>query len=142
MNLDTAARPGGAETMTTPEHSRSRAADAQASPSSSPTPPGAGQAGLSAMLWFRADPANDAPVRAALERVARTLAAEAPARIGRRHEEDKPYRTWMIDAGPIAAEHFDAVLYRMHKLIGSTGLNALMKGEAHLESFAWETLPE
>ena len=97
-----------------------------------------GQDGLSAMLWFRADRSKDAEVRVALAKVAQAIAADAVSRIGHRHDEDKPYRTWMIDAGPIPAEHFDALLYRMHKLLGSTGLSTLMKGEAHLESFAWE----
>jgi hypothetical protein len=94
---------------------------------------------LSAMLWFRADPAEDPAVRAALARLAEAIAPDAAARIGHRHEEDRPYRTWMLDAGPVPAERFDALLYRIHKNIGSTGLADLVQGEPHLESFAWHS---
>jgi hypothetical protein len=96
-------------------------------------------ASLSAMLWFRADLANDRAVRAALARLADAIAPDAAARIGHRHEEDRPYRTWMLDAGPVAADRFDALLYRIHKNIGSTGLADLVQGEPHLESFAWHS---
>lgn len=95
-------------------------------------------ASLSVMLWFRADPARDEAVRSALMRLAEAIAADAPSRVGHRHEEDRPYRTWMIDAGPVPAERFDALLYRMHKAVGSVGIAALMQGEPHLESFAWQ----
>ncbi|MFP5411706.1 MAG: hypothetical protein ACLGHB_01915, partial [Gammaproteobacteria bacterium] len=76
---------------------------------------------------------------AALARLAEAIAPDAAARIGHRHEEDRPYRTWMLDAGPVPAERFDALLYRIHKNIGSTGLADLVQGEPHLESFAWHS---
>jgi len=66
--------------------------------------------GLSAMLWFRADRARDADVRQALAKVAEAVASQAPSRIGHRHDEERPYRTWMIDVGPVAADRFDALL--------------------------------
>jgi len=92
---------------------------------------------VSAMLWFRADPASDEAVRGALARVVDAISPDAAARIGHRHDEDRPYRTWMLDAGPVPAERYDALLYRLHKAIGSAGLPSLMQGEAHVESFAW-----
>lgn len=98
----------------------------------------AGPATLSVMLWFRADPGQDEAVRAALTRLARAIAPDAGSRIGHRHEEDRPYRTWMIDAGPVSAERFDALLYRMHKAVDSVGIAPLMQGDPHLECFAWQ----
>lgn len=95
-------------------------------------------AGLSAMLWFRADPARDADVRQALAKVAEAVAGHAPSRIGHRHDEDRPYRTWMIDVGPVAADRFDALLYRLHKATATAGLPALAQDPPHLESFAWQ----
>jgi len=94
--------------------------------------------GLSAMLWFRADPARDADVRQALVKVAEAVASQAPSRIGHRHDEDRAYRTWMIDVGPVAADRFDALLYRLHKAAATAGLPALAQDPPHLESFAWQ----
>ena len=93
--------------------------------------------GLSAMLWFRADPSRDDEVRAALQRVATLISAQAAARIGHRHEEDRPYRTWMIDAGPIDPARLDSLMWRLQKAFNSAGLPALAKGEPQVESFLW-----
>jgi hypothetical protein len=93
---------------------------------------------MSAMIWFRADPANDAAVSAALRQTAASLAAEAPVRFGHRHEEDRPYRTWMLDAGPVPPERYDALLFRLHRLLAGEAFRALAQGETHLESFAWQ----
>lgn len=95
---------------------------------------------LSAMLWFRADPAHDEAVSAALGQAAASIGAEAPVRFGHRHEEDRPYRTWMIDAGPVPPERYDALLFRLHKLLGSAGFRPLVQGEAHVETFAWRAV--
>jgi hypothetical protein len=93
--------------------------------------------GLSAMLWFRADPSRDTEVALALRRVAEALAPVAPIRIGHRHEEDRPYRTWMIDAGPVAPDRYEAVLWRLHKAVFSAGVRAFSQASPHLESFEW-----
>lgn len=93
--------------------------------------------GLSAMLWFRADPARDTEVALALRQVAEALATVAPIRIGHRHEEDRPYRTWMIDAGPVAPDRYEAVLWRLHKAVFSAGVRAFAQAAPHLESFEW-----
>ena len=92
---------------------------------------------LSAMLWFRADPARDTDVSLALQRVVRALAADAPVRVGHRHEEDRPYRTWMIDAGPVAPERYQAMLWRLHKAVSAVNLRALAQAPPNLESFEW-----
>ena len=93
--------------------------------------------GLSAMLWFRADPARDEEVLAALREVSGTLASVAGARIGHRHDEDRPYRTWMIDAGPVGADRLDSLMWRMQKAFKAAGLPALSRGEPQIERFVW-----
>lgn len=95
---------------------------------------------LSAMMWFRADPAHDEAVSAALSRAAAAIGNEAPVRFGHRHEEDHPYRTWMLDAGPVPPERYDALLFRLHRLLGSDAFRPFLQGEAHVESFAWRTI--
>lgn len=89
------------------------------------------------MLWFRADPARDTEVALALRRVAGALAGVAPTRIGHRHEEDRPYRTWMIDTGPVEPERYEAVLWRLHKAVSAAGVRAFAQALPHLESFEW-----
>ncbi|MFA7664738.1 MAG: hypothetical protein WCY32_01305 [Burkholderiaceae bacterium] len=95
---------------------------------------------LSAMLWFRADPADADAVADLLRPVASALAARMPVRFGCRHAEDRPYRTWMLDAGPVAPEDYDALLYRLHRLVRTPAFKALVQGEAQIESFAWQSI--
>ena len=99
--------------------------------------------GISAMLWFRCSPDDDVVVLEGLRRMAQGCeAAGAEARIGHRHEEDRPYRTWMIDAGPVAADKLDALLWRLQKAFMATGLQALSQGEEHTECFEWRPVPQ
>ena len=93
--------------------------------------------GLSAMLWFRADPTRDDEVLAALRQVAGSIASLASSRIGHRPEEDRPYRTWMIDAGPVDASRLDSLMWRLQKAFNAAGLPALSRGEPQFERFVW-----
>jgi len=93
--------------------------------------------GVSAMLWFRADPTRDDEVLAALRQVARSIAGFASARIGHRSDEDRPYRTWMIDAGPVDASRLDSLMWRLQKAFNAAGLPALSRGEPQFERFVW-----
>ncbi|HRO61330.1 MAG TPA: hypothetical protein PK177_19580, partial [Burkholderiaceae bacterium] len=89
--------------------------------------------GLSAMLWFRADPTRDDEVLVALRQVAGSIASLASSRIGHRPEEDRPYRTWMIDAGPVDASRLDSLMWRLQKAFNAAGLPALSRGEQQFE---------
>jgi hypothetical protein len=92
---------------------------------------------LSAMLWFRADRAQDEVVRTSLLAACELLASFAPARLGHRHEEDRPYRTWMVDAGPVPDDQFDALLARLEDAFTQAGVPALAQGTWQLERFQW-----
>ena len=92
---------------------------------------------LSAMLWFRAGRDDDDAVRDALVRACAAIGSLAAARIGHRHDEDRPYRTWMIDAGPLEADAFGDLVERLQAAFAATGLAALARGEPQLERFEW-----
>jgi hypothetical protein len=92
---------------------------------------------LSAMLWFRADRQHDEEVRQALLAAGNAIAPLAPTRIGHRHEEDRPYRTWMIDAGPVGADQFEALVGRLHESLEATGAGKHAQGPWQLERFKW-----
>jgi hypothetical protein len=93
--------------------------------------------GLYPIHWLRPDPTPETEVELAMRRVTQSLAPVAPIRIGHRHEEDRPYRTWMIDAGPVAPDRYEAVLWRLHKAVFSAGVRAFSQASPHLESFEW-----
>jgi hypothetical protein len=92
---------------------------------------------LSAMLWFRAERQHDEEVRRALLAAREAIAPLAPARIGHRHEEDRPYRTWMIDAGPVEADRFEGLVGRLRASLDTSGADKLAQGAWQLERFEW-----
>lgn len=92
---------------------------------------------MSAMLWFRADRREDAAVRSALLAASRTVAPLTRSRIGHRHQEDRPYRTWMIDAGPVPLAEFDALAAGLREALLAAGIGQLAQGEWQLERFEW-----
>jgi hypothetical protein len=96
---------------------------------------------LSAMLWFRAGRDDDDAVREALVRACAAVEPLAAARIGHRHDEHRPYRTWMIDAGPLDADAFADLVERLQAAFAATGLAALAQAEPQLERFEWLPCP-
>ncbi len=89
------------------------------------------------MVWFRASPADDAAVLRALGAARTTLADLTKCRIGSRRQEEKPYRTWMLDAGPVAQAEFHAFLDRLNESIAASGLIDLALAPPQVECFEW-----
>jgi hypothetical protein len=93
----------------------------------------------SVMIWFRARPDDDSIISQRLHDVVRFLAGRADCRIGSRRDEDKPHRTWILDAGPVDEEGFAALLSALRAALAATGLDRLALAPPQFECFNWIT---
>jgi hypothetical protein len=89
------------------------------------------------MVWFRARPDDDTIVGETLSGLVRSLVGHADCRIGARRNEDKPYRTWMLDAGPVDNDQFDALLTMLRIAVPATGIERLALAPPQFECFDW-----
>lgn len=100
---------------------------------------------LEVYVWFEADPADDARVRAAEGRLAEAMAlggaepvVDRPRLLRRpdlKHRDGAPRATWM-EVWPAVPRHELAVwLARLEDTAASVGVAALVRGGRHAEPF-------
>lgn len=107
---------------------------------------------LEVYVWFEADPADDAAVRAALERAADSMirggsdpVRERPRLLRRpdlRLRDGVPRATWMEIWPGVPAHAFAGWVSRLEASAAAEGLDALARGGRHVEPFVPQPRPE